>query len=76
MKEVRISTQPGSRVIFNGDKLWHAITPLGKGEGRVVLTMEYVTSTEMGTLKRFVSNMKDAVAYFGISALLGSKPRR
>ena len=63
-------------VIFNGDKLWHAITPLGEGEERVVLTMEYVISPEMGKFKRFVSNMKDAVAYFGFSALLGSRPRR
>ncbi len=76
VKEVRIATQPGSLVIFNGDKLWHAITPLGIGEERVVLTMEYVTSPEMGAFKRFVSNMKDAIAYFGFSALLGSRSRR
>jgi hypothetical protein len=31
--------------------------------------MEYVTHPEMGRFKRFVSNMKDAIAYFGISAL-------
>ncbi len=76
VKEVQVSTQPGSMVIFNGDKLWHTITPLEKGEERVVLTMEYVTSPEMGTFKRFVSNMKDAVAYFGVSALFGSRSRR
>jgi hypothetical protein len=76
VKEVQIATQPGSMVIFNGDKLWHAITPLGKGEERVVLTMEYVISTEMGKFKRFVSNMKDAVAYFGFSELLKTRPRR
>jgi len=76
MKEVQVSTQPGSMVIFNGDKLWHAITPLGEGEERVVLTMEYVINPEMGKFKRFVSNMKDAIAYFGFSELLKSRPRR
>jgi hypothetical protein len=60
---------PGSLVLFNGDKLWHAISPLAKGEERVVLTMEYVTNPEMGPFKRFVSNMKDAIAYFGLSGL-------
>jgi alkylated DNA repair dioxygenase AlkB len=69
MKELQITTDPGSMVIFNGDKLWHAITPLEEGSERIVLTMEYVTHPEMGRFKRFVSNMKDAIAYFGISAL-------
>jgi hypothetical protein len=58
-------------VIFNGDRLWHAITPLGAGEERVSLTMEYVTNPEMGPLKRLFSNLKDAFAYFGVGALLG-----
>ena len=70
IREVRLETKPGSMVIFNGNRLWHAITPLGEGEERIVLTMEYVTNPDMGPFKRFVSNMKDAIAYFGISALL------
>jgi hypothetical protein len=56
--------------MFNGNKLWHAITPLEAGAERIVLTMEYVTNPEMGPLHRFVSNMKDAIVYFGISAVL------
>lgn len=77
MRELSLTTEPGSMVIFNGDKLWHAITPLEEGAERIVLTMEYVTNPKMGTFKRFVSNMKDAIAYFGISALLrGGRPRR
>ena len=54
-------------VLFNGDKLWHAITPLGEGEERVSLTLEYVTNPRMSPFKRFVSNMKDSIAYFGFS---------
>ncbi len=41
------------------------VTPLGEGERRVALTLEYVTSTSMNPIRRFVSNMKDAIAYFG-----------
>ncbi len=75
-RELRLATEPGSMVIFNGDELWHGITPLAEREERVVLTMEYVTNPEMGSLKRLFSNMKDAFAYFGIRTLLrrGRRP--
>jgi len=70
MKELQLATEPGTIVIFNGDKLWHAVTPLGAGEERVVLTLEYVTNQEMGAIKRLYSNLKDAFGYFGLKALL------
>jgi hypothetical protein len=60
---VRIA--PGGLVFFDGDKLRHRITPLAAGEERVSLTFEYVTDPRMHALGRFVSNMKDAIAYFG-----------
>lgn len=63
--ERQLETTPGSLVIFNGDKLHHAVSPSGPGEERIILTMEYVTDSGMGRWKRFVSNMKDAIAYFG-----------
>jgi alkylated DNA repair dioxygenase AlkB len=66
-EELRLCTEPGTLVLFNGDKLWHAITPLGEGEERVSLTLEYVTDPRMTPFKRFVSNMKDSIAYFGFS---------
>ena len=56
---------PGGLVLFDGDKLRHRITPTGVDEFRVSLTFEYVTSQHMSPWWRFVSNMKDAVAYFG-----------
>jgi len=71
--ELALAYGPGDLVIFNGNKLWHAVTPLGPGEERVVLTMEYVTDQEMALPKRIFSNLKDAFAYFGVSALW---PRR
>ncbi|HXH84366.1 MAG TPA: 2OG-Fe(II) oxygenase [Candidatus Tectomicrobia bacterium] len=74
-REVRLATEPGTVVIFNGDRLWHAITPLGEGEERVSLSLEYVTDPSMHPLKRFVSNMKDAIAYFGFRGVFGRRPR-
>ncbi len=73
MKELSLSTAPGDMVIFNGDKLWHAVTPLGEGEERIALTMEYVTNPEMGTFKRLYSNLKDSFAYFGLKAVFKRK---
>ena len=59
------SLKPGTLVFFNGDKLWHRVTPCGENERRIALTLEFVTSHEMNPLLRFVSNMKDSIAYFG-----------
>jgi hypothetical protein len=56
---------PGSLVFFDGDKLRHRITPAGANEMRVSLTFEYVTDPNMRPWRRFISNMKDAIAYFG-----------
>jgi hypothetical protein len=66
MKELSLATEPGTLVLFNGDKLWHAVTPLGPGEERIVLTLEYVTTQEMSRLNRLYSNLKDAFGYFGL----------
>jgi hypothetical protein len=66
VQELAVSTEPGTLVLFNGDKLWHAITPLGEHEERVSLTLEYVTDPAMTPLKRLFSNLKDAFAYFGV----------
>jgi ectoine hydroxylase-related dioxygenase (phytanoyl-CoA dioxygenase family) len=75
IRETRIPMGPGTVVLFNGDKLWHAVTPLSKGEERVVLTLQYVKNQEMGPFKMF-SNLKDAFAYFGPAALLRWNPSR
>ena len=68
-QELTLTTKPGTFIFFNGDKLSHAVTPLGTGEERIVLTMQYVTNPAMGVAQRWFSNMKDAVGYFGWSAL-------
>ncbi len=75
VKELSLRTEPGTYIFFNGDKLYHAVTPLGAAEERIVLTLQYVTNPSMGMAQRWFSNMKDAVGYFGWSALF-RKPNR
>jgi len=75
-RELTLATEPGTLVLFHGDKLWHKITPLGANEERVSLTLEYVTDPGMTPVKRFVSNMKDAVAYFGFRSVFGRRGTR
>ena len=72
-EEVRLSTTPGMLVAFDGDRCWHKVTPSGDGDDRIVLSMEYVTDRSMGFFPRLVSNVKDAVAYFGLRGLLGRR---
>ena len=69
MQELSLSTDPGSLIFFNGDKLQHAVTPLGEGEERIVLTLEYVTDPTISRPKRWFSNLQDAFAYFGSPVL-------
>jgi hypothetical protein len=57
---------PGGLVFFDGDRLRHRISPLGEQEIRVSLTFEYVTDPRMNAWWRLISNMKDALAYFGL----------
>ena len=64
---------PGMLVLFNGDKLYHRVTPLGRHERRIALTLEYVTSSQMHPVRRFVSNMKDSIAYFGFKQVFSRR---
>jgi len=65
--------QPGMLILFNGDKLYHKVTPLAGNERRVALTFEYLTDTRMHPFLRFVSNMKDSIAYFGFKQVFNRK---
>jgi hypothetical protein len=60
-----VQIPPGGLVFFDGDKLRHRVTPLGDGQRRVSLTFEYLTDPRMHFGWRLISNMKDAIAYFG-----------
>ena len=74
-EELALATHPGTVVLFNGDKLWHSITPLGDGEERVSLTLEYVTDPAMNPFLRVFSDLKDAFAYFGLRQVFGGAKR-
>ena len=76
IRETRIPMDPGTIVLFNGAKLWHAVTPLGKGEERIILTLQYVTNQEMGPFKKMFPTLKDACAYFGPAVLLRWNPTK
>jgi 2-oxoglutarate-Fe(II)-dependent oxygenase superfamily protein len=69
--KLELQIKPGTLVIFNGDKVYHAVSPLREGESRYIVSMQYVTSGEMNPFMRFISNMKDAVAYFGLRGVFG-----
>jgi hypothetical protein len=76
VRTITVPTKPGDMVIFNGDKLWHRVTPMEDGGDRAILTMEYVTNQDMSALMRIYSNLKDAFAYFGLKAVFGGVPAR
>jgi len=69
--KLELQIKPGALVIFNGDKVYHAVSPLKEGESRYVVSMQYVTASDMNPFMRFISNMKDAVAYFGLRGVFG-----
>ena len=75
VQELALATEPGTFIYFNGDKLHHAVSPLAEGEERIVLTLQYVTDPAMSFTHRWFSNMKDAVGYFGWSALFRRSTR-
>jgi hypothetical protein len=62
-----VATHPGTLVLFNGNVLWHKVSPLAENECRAILTLEYVTNTQMTFLNRHISNFKDRFLYFGKS---------
>jgi hypothetical protein len=68
--EEQVALLPGTLALFNGRTLYHAVTPLGENERRIVLTLEYVTDARMTPMRRALSDLKDAVTYFGFKELL------
>ena len=75
IKRKKTKIEPGSLVLFNGDKLRHRITPAKKNDLRIVLTLEYVSDTAMNPFLKFVSNMKDSIAYFGFRSVFRKRKK-
>lgn len=73
--EMKVS--PGTLVLFNGDRVYHAVTPTKENESRYMVSMQYVTRGDMNPFMRFVSNMKDSIAYFGLKEVFfGGKKKK
>lgn len=62
---MEVLTHPGTLVIFNGDTLWHEVTPLGEDEYRAILTLEFLTDQRISFFNKWVTNCKDRFLYFG-----------
>ncbi|MCD6050629.1 MAG: putative 2-oxoglutarate-Fe(II) oxygenase superfamily, partial [Verrucomicrobia bacterium] len=73
VEKLELQVKPGTLVIFNGDKVWHSVTPIKANEQRFIISMQYVTNGDMNPIMRFVSNMKDAIAYFGFKGVFSGK---
>ena len=76
IRETRIPMDPGTVVPFNGAKLWHAVTPLGKGEERIILTLQYVTNQELRPFKKMFPTLKNTVVNHGGRGILGLRPAK
>ena len=71
---LEVKTAEGTMVFFNGDKLLHKVSPIGEGQRRIMLTMQYVTDPRMSAWRRVLSNAKDVTAYFGADAFRPGAP--
>jgi hypothetical protein len=76
VEKLEVQIKPGALVVFNGETVYHAVSPTKAGEERYIITMQYVTSSDMNPFLRLFSNMKDAFAYFGLKhVFFGAKAR-
>jgi len=75
IEKLELKITPGMLVLFNGDKVYHSVTPVLANESRYIVSMQFVTDGAMNPFMRFISNMKDAVAYFGLRGVFGLKKK-
>lgn len=73
VQKLELRVAPGTAVLFNGDTVYHCVTPTRAGEWRFIVSMQFVTNAHMNPLLRFVSHMKDAIAYFGLKEVFLGK---
>lgn len=65
VEQLNLQVKRGMLVLFNGDKVHHALTPLQRDESQFVVSMHFVTSSEMSPLMRFVSTLKESMGSSG-----------
>ena len=66
--ERTIVTPRNTLVVFEGAKVLHKVTPLNRGERRVVLSMTFCTDSRHSMIQEGMRRVKDT-AFFGIRAL-------
>lgn len=76
IEKLELKMTPGMLVLFNGDKVYHSVSPVKADETRYVISMQFVTSGQMNPFWRFISNMKDAVGYFGLRGVFQAGKRK
>lgn len=64
-RRLTLATRPGSVTIYNGSRVEHAVTPLGPGERRIVLSGSYRTQPTAARVPHFVQRVTEGLLYFG-----------
>jgi hypothetical protein len=64
-RAIELATPPGSLTIYNGSRIAHAVSRLGPGERRVVLSGSYRTQPQPDRLPHFAQRVVEGFLYFG-----------
>jgi hypothetical protein len=63
-----VPTPPNSLVLFEGARVRHGVTPLRRGECRIIMSMTYCANPSASRVQGVQRRFKD-IAYFGLRAL-------
>ncbi len=61
-----IATGPGSLTVYNGSRILHGVSKLGRGQHRVVLSGSYRTSATPDPIRHLAQRVTDGLLYYGI----------
>ena len=64
-RRLQIKTSPGSVTIYNGSRIAHAVSRLGPGQRRVVLSGSYRTQVRPQRIPHLVQRVVEGFLYFG-----------
>jgi hypothetical protein len=64
-RRIQIKTSPGSVTIYNGSRIAHAVSRLGAGQRRVVLSGSYRTQPRPHAVPHLVQRVVEGFLYFG-----------
>jgi hypothetical protein len=65
---IPVDTSPNVLVLFEGMRVHHCVTPVAKGDVRVMLSLTYCTDPRLGRVQEVVRRFKD-VGFYGLRAL-------